>query len=88
MHFLQAQLLLPTARAAPEQALCRLALAAEARERLFGDAQGYSTLLINPGFWAHKLHVWYTNAEAGEDTWQEVACIELPGPAGKDGAAE
>ena len=59
---------------------CRQKLAAQARERLYGDLQGYSTLLIEPGFSVHALHVWQADLAAGEASWREVACIPLAEP--------
>jgi hypothetical protein len=52
----------------------------EARERLYGDVQSYSTLLVVPGFWAEALHVWETDASKGEASWREIARIPLPSP--------
>ena len=53
-------------------------MAGEARERLYGEMQGFKTLLVEPGFWAEALHVWDTNAPAGsEEQWHEVAVFPL-----------
>ena len=59
-------------------ATCRRELAEQARERLYGDLQGFSTLLIEPGFWAEALHVWDTSAPAGSEAqWHEISCFPL-----------
>ena len=50
---------------------------AEVRERLYGDLQNYSTLLIDNTFEATALHVWETDAAAGEQNWREVGKVEL-----------
>ena len=51
----------------------------QVRERLYGDLQGYGSLLIVPGFWAEALHVWETDPNAGEEAWREIMRIPLSG---------
>lgn len=47
------------------------------RQRMYGDLQGYGSLLVVPGFWAEALHVWETDPLAGEVSWREVECVPL-----------
>eukprot|EP00892_Ulva_mutabilis_P002448 jgi/Ulvmu1/12203/UM085_0067.1 len=55
----------------------RAEVAALARERLYGNAQGFQSLLIDTGFWAGALHVFDTG-DSDERKWREIACIQLP----------
>ena len=52
-------------------------MAALARERLYGNAQGFQSLLIDTGFWANSLHVFDTG-DSDEGKWKEVVCVPLP----------
>jgi hypothetical protein len=50
----------------------------EARERLYGNMQGYQSLLHAPGFAVSALHVFETPFPADEADWREVGVFPLP----------
>lgn len=47
-----------------------------ARERLYGNAQGFQSLLVDTGFWASALHV-FSTAGSDETNWKEIATVPL-----------
>lgn len=52
----------------------RAKAAQEVRQRLYGDEQGYQSLLVEPGFWAKSAGLWQTNTEDKSlESWVKIA---------------
>jgi hypothetical protein len=53
-------------------------VAAQEVQRLYGEGSGYGTLLLQQGFTAERVAVWYTPVEdTSLRSWAQVAEFEL-----------